>query len=471
MKEDWFKTYGRFARGGARNGTFLEKYDLIYTLANALGISSYQKVNPNAIAHKLEHDYIDNASFWKDALLCKHFPGSYIILNDFHLLEWLPFSPGRYFTEAAKILRKNAELHFDSQRNEYNPVGKGSMVRGGIGAIRLAEKIIGDRCIFFLGASSTGIAHEGIPIALPYEEYSKVMPIIREKGGCQVKLAGSLQTMTENFPLLDFDQNIPRYCLFAEEVTVKKPSIHCQLLTTVAIMFKANNPYSNIDKSWTFCSFHPGSLRSEESTGAVDWLLNYARKYSDDNPIILTDFDEHYNFPCRVEFPISDIVRGKVDWNTLNVYKQRYQGTYIENYFNHIETIYDQSINKQRDVNMTDNRIINMGDRGNYIERNEGDYVQNNKYSGQPQTLAEAAAEIQILLQQLEKTYPTTTTSEKMVVAAQAVTQIETNPLLKQRVINALKEGSLAAFEKAIDNPVAAFVVHAIQGWHEVRKD
>jgi len=124
----------------------------------------------------------------------------------------------------------------------------------------------------------------------------------------------------------------------------------------------------------------------------------------------------------------------------------------------------------QGDTNMTGDRNINTSS-GNYNERIQGDYVQGNQYAGQPQSLAEAAAEIQALLKQLEQTYPTATTSEKMVVAAQAIDQIESNPLLKQRVINAIKEGSLAAFEKAIDNPVGAFVVHAIEGWQEVKKD
>jgi len=128
----------------------------------------------------------------------------------------------------------------------------------------------------------------------------------------------------------------------------------------------------------------------------------------------------------------------------------------------------DVTIDNQGETTMTGDRTINTSG-GNYNERIEGDYVQGNKYAGQPQTLAAAAAEIQTLLKQLEKTYPTTTTSEQMVVAARAVNQIETNPLLKQRIINALKEGSLAAFEKAIDNPVGAFVVHAIQGWQEVK--
>jgi cell division protein ZapA (FtsZ GTPase activity inhibitor) len=85
----------------------------------------------------------------------------------------------------------------------------------------------------------------------------------------------------------------------------------------------------------------------------------------------------------------------------------------------------------------------------------------------QKQNLAEAAAEIQQLLKQLEQTYPMTTTSEQLIVAAEAIKHIESNPNLKKRAIRAITEGGLAAFEKAIDNPAGAFIVGAIKGWQE----
>lgn len=117
---------------------------------------------------------------------------------------------------------------------------------------------------------------------------------------------------------------------------------------------------------------------------------------------------------------------------------------------------------------MTGERKINTGG-GNYNERIQGDYVEGNYYAGgEPQSLAQAAGEIQQLLKQLEQTYPTTTTSQQMVVAAEAIKHIESNPSLKKRAINAAKEGGLAAFEKAIDNPAGAFIVNAIKGWQEV---
>jgi hypothetical protein len=381
MDADWSRanveTLHSFFQGGEGDGSFLERYDVRNILADALKTILYEKAYPKAALRKeLDRSYFDNASFWKDALTNRQFPSAYIVLDDFYLLEWLPFSPGRYFTGRAVQERRRATEEISRSRHEYLPGGKTSMIRGGIGAIRLAERTVRNSSVHFLGASSTGIAHQGIPIALPSEEYRKVMPIIKERGGCKVKLVGSLQTMTENFPSLDFDEEVPRYCLFVEEVTIKEVLNYGELLTTVAIMFSTNETrshYGNSEKSWTFCSFHPGSPRGDERSRAVEWLLDYAQRYSHKDPVILTDFDEHYSFPCRVEFPISDIVRGVVDWETLEIYKQRYGGMYIEN----IETYIKEFKNMEGDqitVHGSGNTIINRSIVQNAFNKVKADY-------------------------------------------------------------------------------------------------
>lgn len=86
----------------------------------------------------------------------------------------------------------------------------------------------------------------------------------------------------------------------------------------------------------------------------------------------------------------------------------------------------------------------------------------------------EMAAEIQQLdelLKRLSQTYPTNTTDEQMVVATEAIKQIESDPNWKQRVLNAAKEGGLAAFEKALDNPIGALITGAIKGWLEAKAE
>ncbi len=349
FSETNIETLHPFFRGGEQEGYGVQRDDICDILVNALKTVLYEKIQPQKISHKaVDKTYYDNASFWKDALSERHFPGAYINLDDFHLTEWLPFAPGRYFTEDAEWKRKDAMRQISPNRDEYLPNGKISMVQGGIGAIRLAEKDINGSMIYFLGASSTGISHQGIPIALPVDEYRKVIPVIKEHGGCRVKLIGTLQSLTEKMPSLYYSQNIPRYCFFVEEVHYQKPSSHDQLLTTVAAMFTTQGTRRNrgcfrngdsdiSEKSWTFCSFSPGSSKRNVNS-AAEWLLDYAKRYSHGEPTILTDFDEHYRvFPCPVEFPISDIVRGTVDWESLHVYRNHYGDTYIENYIEHYE--------------------------------------------------------------------------------------------------------------------------------------
>ncbi|WP_242063054.1 pentapeptide repeat-containing protein [Nostoc sp. FACHB-145] len=85
----------------------------------------------------------------------------------------------------------------------------------------------------------------------------------------------------------------------------------------------------------------------------------------------------------------------------------------------------------------------------------------------QKQNLAQAAADIQQLLDQLSQTYPTATTSEKMTVVARAVDEIESDPTLKARVIGALKAGGTEAFKELIDHPLVNILLASIEGWQE----
>ena len=89
-----------------------------------------------------------------------------------------------------------------------------------------------------------------------------------------------------------------------------------------------------------------------------------------------------------------------------------------------------------------------------------------NQYkSGARQDLAEAAAEIQKLLEQLEKNYPTDTTVGKMQMAAAAIEKIESNPTRMQRIFSALKSGGVAAIEQLLNHPAASFTIAALEDW------
>lgn len=130
-----------------------------------------------------------------------------------------------------------------------------------------------------------------------------------------------------------------------------------------------------------------------------------------------------------------------------------------------------------RPINISQNQ--NQGDNNDMTNISQshsgsGDNVAGDKnitnYNNS-QNLAQAAAGIEQLLQQLTQTYPSTTTKEKMVVATEAIDRIETNPDWKQRIVNAAKKGGLAAMEKGIqkvtDNIIAATITGVIKGWLE----
>jgi hypothetical protein len=125
--------------------------------------------------------------------------------------------------------------------------------------------------------------------------------------------------------------------------------------------------------------------------------------------------------------------------------------------------------------NMTEHRTIRTNEyyeqSGNIgIGHMSGGVIKDNaKVAGvinetEQQDLAEVVAKIQALIQQLEQSHPTNTTAEKMMVATQAIAQIENNPTWKQKAIAAFKQGSLKAVET---HPIGAFIVGAIKGWLE----
>ena len=75
-------------------------------------------------------------------------------------------------------------------------------------------------------------------------------------------------------------------------------------------------------------------------------------------------------------------------------------------------------------------------------------------------SLAEAAAEIQDLLQQLERTNPSVSEAEMV-----AYVNEEIQPDLKSRLVKALKAGGEAALESSLDSHYINLIRAIIKGW------
>lgn len=88
----------------------------------------------------------------------------------------------------------------------------------------------------------------------------------------------------------------------------------------------------------------------------------------------------------------------------------------------------------------------------------------------QQRNLAEAAAEIQQLLENLEKSHPANTTAGKMAIATEAISQIDSNPTLAAGILSALKAEGISTFEQLLNHPAASFLVGALADWQETKE-
>jgi hypothetical protein len=95
----------------------------------------------------------------------------------------------------------------------------------------------------------------------------------------------------------------------------------------------------------------------------------------------------------------------------------------------------------------------------------QGDAVAGNKIVNS-QSLTQAAQDIKALLNQLAIDYPT---DDDFTKAGRLVGEIRKNPTLTKRLINAAKESSFTAVEKAIEavveNPAVGIVIAGVKGF------
>ena len=180
------------------NDQYIRREDFVKLLGDYFDTVLYGKLQASPQALVADRTYADNVAFWIDATSDRSFQSMRVLLKSFHLTEWLPTAPGRYFTPEAARAREEAEHYKSRHEKEYYPIGKNYLILGGVGSVRLAAKRINGELLYFLGASSNGVSHQGLPVALPEFEYQKIIQAIKESGGCLTNIAGSLRLLPES---------------------------------------------------------------------------------------------------------------------------------------------------------------------------------------------------------------------------------------------------------------------------------
>ena len=101
----------------------------------------------------------------------------------------------------------------------------------------------------------------------------------------------------------------------------------------------------------------------------------------------------------------------------------------------------------------------------NEVEDNARQQANQHNHPATKQNLSEAVREIKAIFAELDQQYDKTTPSGNAMITAKAVEAIESKPTLKQRLLNAAKEGGIATIEVAVDHPAIKPVVAAFKGF------
>jgi len=237
-----------------------------------------------------------------------------VTLEHFHLFEWFPLSPGKFHTAEA---RQNREISYEYMFHTregvayFDPEGKASMLRGGVGAVRLRPRLVAGEPHYFMTASSNGVCHEGFPALIPRRFFGEVKPRLLAEGAAPVTLSGEMRYVMEELPsIFAGHRDIPTLFLLVDELTLQPAprSEVTHFAVSPAISF-AGEFQGREGLYAAYCTFDPASAQGLEQT--VSWLEDYYVA-AQHQGVVVTDFDEvQPRFPGAV-FGLPDLMAGKL---------------------------------------------------------------------------------------------------------------------------------------------------------------
>ena len=146
-------------------------------------------------------------------------------------------------------------------------------------------------------------------------------------------------------------------------------------------------------------------------------------------------------------------------------------GVNIENYSNQGDTKMSETSGDQIHAHEIHGAVSNKGEiygmAGSGGEIKDSAKIARTIHESQEQNLAQAAKDIQELLAQLDETYPSDTTMDRMKIATEVITQIDNNSTKAERILSAIKSGGVAAVEQLLNHPASSFVIAALEDWQK----
>jgi hypothetical protein len=297
-------------------GERLENYHFDFVVDNQARIAHYALFNRQTTpAAGPERAGDDNAALWRDFLAEKLYDTRRVTLHHFHLFEWFPQSPGRFHTDEARDLRRQANdmltLTVDG-RTYYSPPGKAAMIRGGIGAVRLRPRIVGGEPHYFMTASSNGVCHEGFPVLVPRRFYGPLKAQMNADGAVPVTLSGEMRYLDGDLPAFFSSRRDLLGCyLHVDDVqTLPAPRAGVtQFSISVAVAFTGVFQGQAGDYM-TYCTFDPASRSDLERT--VQWISQFYVAGQHQGQV-LTDFDETRQWFAGAVFGLAGLLDSQLD--------------------------------------------------------------------------------------------------------------------------------------------------------------
>lgn len=294
----------------------IQNYELEVIIDQQTGLVSYPMVNryktPKSGPTK---NALTNEDVWRLFVNEQLYDTRRVTLEHFHLFEWFPVSPGEYHTPEARESRREAYHHvFQTPEGHtyFDPGGKGRMLRGGVGAVRMRPRMIAGEPQYFMSVSSNGVCHEGFPVLIPRRFYGQIKPRLLQEGAVPVTISGEMRYLLEEQPaFFNSHRQIPALYLHVDDLEVLPVPRNEVNNYVISVATSFVGKYEQREGIYsTFATFDPAKAGALDKS--ITWLEEFyvTKTYKG---VIITDFDEvKPRFPGAV-FGLPELMAGKLD--------------------------------------------------------------------------------------------------------------------------------------------------------------
>ena len=302
-----------------------------------IGNLAYKLADLAADAPADTRAYQDDETLWTHLQRGRLYEHGKLVLERFNLFDFVPRAPGLYHSgPRAREAREEAFKHLDDRLGNapagidaaaardhhvvFAPMGKQSMLDGGVGCVRLKPILVGGKLKMLMSATSSDEAHRGIPVAIPEDRYLQIIDAIDTNGAVVADLHGRLASVPRELTALFQDlQRMPRLYLDIDDVRMVENSPQPGAPeVSVAVSFTSDRERRNGVYA-SYVTFRPGANGSFDR--ALDWLNDVYVEGGYQGKII-TDFDQTRSWFDGTAISLSAVMgrrRQDMDQNVLEL--------------------------------------------------------------------------------------------------------------------------------------------------------